>query len=164
MRGWWENLEPRERLFLLMGGIACGVLLIYFFILAPFFSNLSALRQQVNADQELLRWMQPAVQVITELQANGVQPQTTSDEALLVTVNQSIQETELQLFLTQISQTNDKQVAVRFNRIPFDHLVKWLAKLWQKSAIEVTEISVIPQKTPGLVEANLTFQKANLSP
>ena len=159
MSAWWENLEPRERWLISVGGGLLALVLLYLYIWEPFASTVTSLRQQVNTNRELIQWMTPVTRKIQQLKAQGVVPQQLSEQSLLVLVNRSLQQKQLNPFVAQIGQTDTNKVEIRFNQVPFDQLINWLDHLWKQSAIKVSDLITTPLKTPGLVRANITLEK-----
>lgn len=156
----WNELTTRERKLLLIGGITITIGLFYISILNPLLNTLPHLRQEIQKQKELIQWMQPIVQRIQQLQTNGIALENinVNNQSLLVMLEQSIQTEQIDKYIKQLRQTTENQITIEFNTIPFDQLITWLEKIWSSYSIGVYQLTIIPDKTPGLVQAQIILQ------
>ena len=66
MKGWeqvmayWQGLQPRERVMLLVGGVALLFALFYFLLWQPVMNARMQMQQEVQQQRTLLQWMKEA--------------------------------------------------------------------------------------------------------
>jgi len=60
MKDWFDNLQPRERMIVMVGGAITLLILLWALIWNPITTRTAELRDEVNTDRELLAWMQDA--------------------------------------------------------------------------------------------------------
>ena len=155
-----ENLSARERWLIFGGGGILLLIIVYLYIWQPFSHSVTQLRSQAKADKELLAWMRPAVNKVKALKAQGAIAMVKPGQSLLVIANQSTQAIGLASYVSQIQQSNTNEVSMTFAEVPFDNLVNWLETLWKKYGIKISQLTITPLKTQGLVHAQLTLQQS----
>ncbi|HEU5136279.1 MAG TPA: type II secretion system protein GspM [Steroidobacteraceae bacterium] len=155
MRAWYANLAERERRMVLLGGIAAAVLLLLAIVL-PLNRNIAQARQRVTTKQGDLAFIQSAV---PQLAAAGPGIGTAATgESLVVLIDSSARESGLGKSLSSSQPTPDKGLRVRFERVAFDGLVAWLARLSQSHGVRVESAEIESAGEPGLVNAGLVLK------
>jgi type II secretory pathway component PulM len=156
MRAWYTNLAERERRFVLIGGIATLVLVLLGIIL-PLNRNIAQARQRVENKQDDLAFIQSAVpQLAGAGPANGTM---VTGESLVVFIDSSARESGLGKSLVSSEPTGDRKgLRVRLDRVPFDGLVAWLARLAQNHGVSVESAEIEAAGEPGLVNAGLVLK------
>ncbi len=158
-----QQLAPRERIFLLIGLAVAFVLILYAFILDPFFSQLNDLKKEIADNRDTLYWLQHANEQIQQLSKQKIfLPKPISPESFLVTVNNSLQENNINNFIGQINQNAD-EIHVRFNEVPFDPFIQWLTVIWQKYRITTNSLSLTPTNQEGIVTIDMTLKLSGAS-
>ena len=155
MRAWYENLAERERRFVMIGAIATIVLLIAGMVL-PLNRNLSQARQRVTTKQVDLAFIEGAAPQLAS--AGPAVGNAASPESLVVLVDSSARESGLGKSLSSSQPTGDRGLRVRFDRVSFDGLVAWLARLSQNHGVRVESAEIEAAGEPGLVNAGLVLK------
>jgi type II secretory pathway component PulM len=152
----WDQLSRREQLYVGVGGVLVLVFLLYSFLISPLLTNVTNLKQQYNAQQNLVVWMTPRVAALAQL--TTVAPtQTVNSANLLATVDAQLKQSILAQSVGEIAQANTNQVRVSLKEVSFDELTSWLVQQWQQSQIQVSDF--VAQKTdkPGMVTVTMTL-------
>ena len=158
MKEWWLNLSLREKETISLGAFALVILGIYIFIWSPLTNKVTSLREQIERDSQLLKWMQSADQQIESAEKTA---KTTKNSGSLLSIAQTlIQESALSSQLTQLRQTDADSVQLSFKEVSFDTLIVWLAESSKKEHLLISEFRVTPLSTPGMVSAELTFKSS----
>lgn len=155
MREWYRNLSERDRRIVTIGGIVV-VILVILGILLPLNRNIAQARQRVTVKQSDLAFIQS---VAPQLAAAG--PATgnrATGDSLIVLVDSSARESGLGKSLSSSQPTGDKGLRVRFERVAFDGLVAWLARLAQNHGVTVDSAEIESAGEPGLVNAGLVLR------
>ena len=158
LRWWFLALEKRERWMVGGGGVILLLFIIYVGLISPYVSHRRALMAELQNQNTLLAWMQPAASRIEALRGN--QPAALPGGSLLSAVNRSIGSAGLSNALQQAQQASDGSVRVQFSGANFDSLVRWLSELQRTYGITTDDATVTRAAGPGLVDASLKLQSA----
>ncbi|MEO8017261.1 MAG: type II secretion system protein GspM [Pseudomonadota bacterium] len=155
MGAWYDNLAERERRMVTFGAIAAGVLLLLGIVL-PLNRNIAQARQRVSTKQSDLAFIQAAV---PELAAAGPGAAVAATgESLVVLIDSSARESGLGKSLASSQPTADKGLRIRLEKVSFDALVAWLARLSQSHGIRVDSAEIESAGEAGLVNAALVLK------
>ncbi len=154
LRAWYANLAERERRVVNIGAGVAVVLLLLGIIL-PLDRNITQARQRVAAKQADLAFIQSAA---PELAASGPAGNLATEESLVGLVDSSARESGLGKSLASSQPTGDKGLRVRLDRVPFDGMVAWLARLSQSHGVRVESAEIEAAGEPGLVNAGLVLK------
>jgi general secretion pathway protein M len=155
MREWYSNLSERDRKIVLYGGIVVLVLVLAGIIL-PLNRNISMARERVARKQGDLQFIQSvASQLASAGPASG---NAASPESLVVLIDSTARESGLGKSLSSSQPTGDKGLRVRFDRVAFDGLVAWLARLSQQHGVRVESAEIESAGEAGLVNAGLVLK------
>jgi type II secretory pathway component PulM len=154
LRAWYANLAERERRVVNIGAVVAVVLLLLGIIL-PLNRNITQARQRVAAKQADLAFIQSAA---PELAASGPAGNLATEESLVGLVDSSARESGLGKSLASSQPTGDKGLRVRLDRVPFDGMVAWLARLSQSHGVRVESAEIEAAGEPGLVNAGLVLK------
>jgi type II secretory pathway component PulM len=155
LRAWYANLAERERRFVSIGAVVVVVLLLLGIIL-PLNRNITEARQRVATKQADLAFIQNA---LPELNASATTSGARATEETLVgLVDSSARESGLGKSLASSQPTPDRGLRVRLDRVPFDGMVAWLARLSQSHGVRVESAEIEAAGEPGLVNAGLVLK------
>lgn len=155
MRNWYANLAARERLFVNVGGAAVLLLLLLSVIL-PLNRGISSARARVTTKQGDLAYIQS---VTNELAAAGpASGNVATGDSLVVLIDTSARESGLGKSLASSQPTADKGLRIRLDRVAFDAMVAWLARLSQQHGVRVESAEIESAGEAGLVNAGLVLK------
>jgi general secretion pathway protein M len=154
MRAWYENLAGRERLFGNIGGVAIVVLVLLGVVL-PLNRNLAQARQHVTTKQADLAFINSVAQ---QLAASGPGGGATTAESLVVLIDSSARESGLGKSLTSSQPTGEHGLRIRLDKVPFDAMVAWLARLAQQHGVHVESAEIESAGDTGVVNAGLVLK------
>ena len=155
MREWYDNLSERDRRIVHLGGVAVLVLVLLG-IIVPLNRNISMARERVTRKQDDLQFIQSvAPQLASAGPATG---NAASGESLVVLIDSSARESGLGKSLTNSQPTGDKGLRIRLDRVSFDAMVAWLARLSQQHGVRVESAEIETAGEAGLVNAGLVLK------
>jgi general secretion pathway protein M len=155
MRAWYGNLSERDRRIVNIGGVVVLVLVILGLVV-PLNRSITQARQRVTTKQGDLAFIQGAA---PQLASAGPMGATVADNsALIVLVDSSARESGLGKSLASSQPTGERMLRVRFERVPFDGLVAWLARLSQNHGVHVDSAEIEHAGEAGLVNAGLVLR------
>ncbi len=156
MRAWYSSLATRERRFVAFGAVA----LIAFAVVGGLLTlngSLAQARQRVETKQDDLAFIQAA---IPQLGGSGAPAgATVQGDSLVVFIDSSARESGLGKSLVSSDPTGDRKgLRIRLDRVPFDGLVAWLARLSQNHGVSVESAEIESAGEAGLVNAGLVLR------
>ena len=155
MREWFDNLSERDRRIVTYGG-ALVLVLVLAGIIVPLNRNISLARERVTRKQDDLQFIQSvAPQLASAGPASG---NAATGESLVVLIDSSARESGLGKSLTNSQPTGDKGLRVRLDRVSFDAMVAWLARLSQQHGVRVESAEIETAGEAGLVNAGLVLK------
>ncbi len=156
MKEWFENLQARERRYLIGGIAALACILLYFLLWSPLSSNVNKLHESTAIKRDDLSWMQSASKQIIQLR--GANPNRRGgSRSLLSVVDQNFASAGLKGALQRMEPDGRNSVKLWFNQGSFDGLISMLGKLDQEEGIVIKSLSITPADGPGLVDARITL-------
>jgi general secretion pathway protein M len=155
MREWFDNLSERDRKIVTYGG-AVVLVLVLAGIIVPLNRNIAMARERVTRKQSDLQFIQS---VAPQLAAAGpASGNAATAESLVVLVDSSARESGLGKSLSNSQPTGDKGLRVRLDRVSFDAMVAWLARLSQQHGVRVESAEIESAGEAGLVNAGLVLK------
>lgn len=155
MRNWYNNLSERDRKIVLYGGIAIFVLVLLGIIL-PLNRNIATARERVERKQGDLQFIQSVAPQLAAAGPAGGNAATA--ESLVVLIDSSARESGLGKSLSNSQPTGDKGLRIRLDRVAFDAMVAWLARLSQQHGVRVESAEIESAGEAGLVNAGLVLK------
>jgi general secretion pathway protein M len=155
MREWFDNLSERDRRIVTWGGAAVLVLVLLG-IVVPLNRNIAIARERVTRKQGDLQFIQSVAPQLAS--AGPASAGAASAESLVVLVDSSARESGLGKSLTNSQPTGDKGLRVRLDRVGFDAMVAWLARLSQQHGVRVESAEIESAGETGLVNAGLVLK------
>jgi len=161
MKEWWLNLNLREKQAVSLGATVMTLALLYGLIWSPLHNSVTALRDQIQHNQQLLSWMQTADQQIQAAEKMTQTPTATHNAASWLSIVQdNIKQSPLTKNLTQLVQADNDSVKLTFQQVDFDLLISWLTELWQQQGLVVTQLTITSGSIPGIVGAEFILKSA----
>jgi type II secretory pathway component PulM len=132
------------------------LVLVLLGIVIPLNRNIAIARERVTRKQGDLQFIQSvAPQLASAGPASGG---AATSESLVVLIDSSARESGLGKSLTNSQPTGDKGLRVRFDRVGFDAMVAWLARLSQQHGVRVESAEIESAGETGLVNAGLVLK------
>lgn len=161
MKEWWFNLNLREKQTVSIGATAMIMALLYGLIWSPLHNSVTALRDQIQHNQQLLSWMQATDQQIQATEKRAQTPAATHNAgSWLSIVQDNLKQNLLAKSLTQLVQADNNSVKLNFQQVDFDSLIFWLTELWQQQGLVITQLTITSGSTPGIVNAEFILKSA----
>jgi general secretion pathway protein M len=155
MRAWYANLSERDRRIVTIGGAVALVLVILGLVL-PLNRGITQAKQRVTAKQADLAFIQSATPQLAAA-GPGV-AEAANGASLIVLVDNSARESGLGKSLSSSQPAGEGVLRVRFERVAFDGLVAWLARLAQNHGVSVDSAEIEFAGEAGLVNAGLVLR------
>ena len=161
MRDWYENLEAREQVFVLVGAIFVVIALLFYGLWQPLDKRHTQVENNVENFERALAALQPLRELVANGNPNRPSGTPMSQQAPIIIVSQTLQSRGLEQYNRRSAPTPNG-VQVRFENIAFDDLVLWLGELGNSYGLIVQQgtMQLAPQAGPGRINASLTLERA----
>ena len=162
MRDWYETLESREQVFVLVGAVFVAIALIYFLLWAPLDKSHKQVAASVSGWERSLAELRPLRSVATTGNSGTTQFTASSQQAPIIVVDQTLRSRGLEQFRRRSQPTANNGIRVEFENVAFDELVLWLGDLSAHHNLDVQagSMSLQTQAGPGRINASLTLERA----
>jgi len=162
MKDWFDSLEPREKLFVAVGGIVVAIALVYGLAFAPLEKKHAAVRTDVENWQRSLAELRPLRVTTSDDKQNRPGPILGSQQSPIIIVDQTLRSRGLERYRQRSQPTTSNGIRVEFENVAFDELVLWLGDLSSQYGMHVQAGSFgkTSQVGPGRINATLTLERA----
>ena len=159
MKSYWQQLKPRERMLIMIGGGVFIILMLYLIVLEPQVENVDKLTVKVEKQKVQVQSLKSMAKEIASLQksSGGSSLSKRQGQSLLVLVDRTSKESQLGKSITRIEPDGSVRVRVWLEAAAFDDLVKWLGGLETKYNILVETVVIDNTQTVGRVNVRAVF-------
>jgi general secretion pathway protein M len=154
MKDWYDSLEAREQILVLVGAIVVIVALLFSLVWVPIDKGHARVASSVNT------WERSLLAASGEINANSVAV-SSSQQAPIIIVDQTLRSRGLEQYRRRSQPTTANGIRVEFENVAFDELILWLGDLSDQHAMHVQagSLSAISQAGPGRINASLTLER-----
>lgn len=160
LKDWFFALNPRERWMVGAGAVLAVLIVLYAFVLAPFYASVDALAERVERKEGDLAWMRSVAGDVIALSKDAPMMAGPTNESLVVLVDRAARECGLSSALTGQTPNGATGIRVRLERAEFDKLVVCLATLQQAHAVSIESATIDRTSEPGFVNASIVLNRA----
>lgn len=148
MMNYWNNLNERERWIAAMGFIATLFYLIYLLIYDPLTTSIHQKTKLLTEQEQTLAWMQTV-----RTQPSGNQSvKTISGSQLLTLIATELSTPLFKKFPHQLQQTNQGEIELTFDKVPYPAFLNWLWGLGNHYSIFIKQLTIEHTDIPGIVK------------
>lgn len=160
MRNWFDTLEVRERLFVMVGGFVVLCAVLYFLVWMPLARGQATLSTNVNALERAIAELK-TISASRDSSGNSQSVIAGVNQSLVVIVDTTLRERGLYNSLQRSQPTRDNGIRVEFENAAFDDLILWLGELGNRYDLQVISgsFSTSRQDAQGRVNASLTLER-----
>jgi general secretion pathway protein M len=161
VRAWIDRLTARERLALLLGGVLLVAVLIFAFLWQPFAARHARVSQVVTEQRALLEWMTRSAAGLEARRSESALPTRglAEGQSLLGLVDATARAAGLAGQVTRVQPEGADGVRVWMDRVSFDRLILWLARLEAEAGVQTESVTVEATDRPGEVNARLGLKR-----
>lgn len=156
---WWSPLSMREKQSVAIGGISLVIFLFYAGVWSPLTSHIDAMRKQIVTGEKTLQFMQAAEKQIQQNQGDAVTTAAViSPVEFLSYLQKQLDKSGLASSVTQLKQSSDDAVTLKFQAVEFDRLVRLLLQIMKEQRVSVDQMTAIAGNTPGVASVDLVLK------
>ena len=162
MKDWYENLEAREKIVILVGAFVVTFALLYSFVWVPIDKSHAQVASSVNNWERSLTELRPLRSLAASGNVGGDNVVVnSSQQSPIIIVDQTLRSRGLEQFRRRSQPTTANGIRVEFENVAFDELMLWLGDLSDQHAMHVQagSLSAISQAGPGRINASLTLER-----
>lgn len=157
---WWANLAQREKQAVTIGGSLLVLFIVYQWMWSPYLNHIATMREKITSDQKTLLWMQSADQVIRKAESKSItKNKPVSLVVFLSQMQKQVKQSGLEPFLTQLKQSSNESVEVRFQKVEFEKLIKFLATVMKTYPVSISHITLVATDASGYVNADIVIKQ-----
>lgn len=161
LRQKFDALAPRERLLVSLAGAVLLVAVVILTVVRPLSTSLRTATAQLADKRAVLGDIEHvAARFGRQSGAAAARP---TGESLVVMVDRTTRSRGLSPYLKRNEPDGTDSIRLRFENVPFDELIGWLADLQTKQAVGVVSASADAGQDSGRVSANLELARAAAS-
>ncbi len=157
MSAWFENLNPRERLFVSVGGVLAVLLVAWAYLWTPLLTRASEFDGAVADKRLLLIDLQRAAALAANTPVTAAARE--SAESLVVLVANTADSIGLSDSFSQTRPDGADSINVSFRDAPFDILVGWLVLLDTSYGVAVESATFNGTSESGVVSGQLLLTR-----
>ncbi|VAW53497.1 hypothetical protein MNBD_GAMMA07-326 [hydrothermal vent metagenome] len=154
-----EELEPRERLIVIVGSILLALMMFYLIIWEPITSRYDHQQLQYSSQRQLYSWMQDAGTEIRSLSISGGKNKSRfRNHSISSLADRSAATSGVKSSIEKMTQSK-KGVKINLKSANFDRIVIWLNDLETKYGINASKVKIETSKIKGAVNASITLER-----
>lgn len=160
MRDWFESLEARERLFVVIGAVVVTIALLWGLVWVPLDRGHRDAAGRVATWERSLAELRPLAALPRPQNGSRASRGAGNAQSPVVVVDSTLRSHGLGQ--PKRSQPTPNGIRVEFENVAFDKLVVWLGDLSYQYGMEVQagSLSTAANDAPGRVDATLTLERS----
>ena len=160
LRNWFDSLQPRERVMVLVTALVLVVTLFYVVVWEPLHKGLQQELEKRDNLQKSLAWMQGAAQEVRALRAAGVSGQRRNNKVpVSLTIEKTAASSGITSKLGKLESSGKNSARARLDNVDFNQMILWLNTVEQTYGIAASSVNIESTDKPGLVNARITFSR-----
>ena len=159
MRNWFESLEQRERIFVIVGAVAVVLAILWAGIWLPLDKGHREATARVADWERSLSELRPLAAAPQPTGGSASTPRSNATQSPVIIVDTTLRSRSLGQ--PKRSQPTPNGIRVEFENVAFDDLVLWLGDLSSQYGMEVQagSLSTSSVAGPGRINASLTLER-----
>jgi len=160
VKEWFEQLDVRERILVMIAGGLAVVALIVMAGIRPIVSLSERGHEMVEDKRALLAELREVAARLGPQRGSAAQPDAPSgSQSMVLVIDQTTRSSGLAPNLKRNQPDGASSIRLRFENAPFDALVTWLNDLQDRHGMSVTSANIDVAAEPGRVNCNLTLAR-----
>lgn len=145
----------REKLMILIGLLIVSIVALDTLVIAPYQNRVTDLNEAIQQSESDWQWMQSMAHRIPV--NRSLSPQRFQG-SLANLISETVKRRNLNQFLDQVTPNGEEQIRVRFNAVPFDQLVRFIAEM-NDNGLRVKDLRINTSDRPAQVDSSLVLHK-----
>jgi general secretion pathway protein M len=159
MKQWFNQLAPREQLFVTVAGILGVFTLIITLAVRPIINSTTTGHERIEAKRELLSELERVAERIGPQNIKGEASSGTGNQSLVVVVDRSTRDHGLAPYLKRNQPDGTSSIRLRLENAPFDAVIEWLSAVRDQHGLRTTSANIDKASAEGRINCNLTLSR-----
>lgn len=160
LKFWYQNLQPRERLQVVIILAILLIAIFYITIWKPVYNGLDEQQKLYASQQDTLLWMKQASFEVKSLKSSGIRGnKRNKNQPVTLVVEQSASTAGLKNNLSKLESSGKSGAQAKLESASFDQMLIWINALKRNNGIIITSANIERTDQPGTVNARLTFNR-----
>jgi len=155
----WSELKSSEQKLLIYGIPLILIAVIYFYLWIPYQKSIASLQQQTQYAQEDIVWLENVAQQIKKLKSGSSSSVGSFSGSIINTVDKSIKQNQLNKNMTLLERSGNNNVVVKFEKMNFDRLIKYLGYIKSRYGIIIKSIEIQRTDKGHFINTRLILKK-----
>jgi len=157
MRDWFEQLAPRERIFVSICAVFVVLALVWMLAVRPLLDGRAQLIERVDSKQIQLANMQELAARMPSAGRTG-RPVANSSDSIVVIIDRTTRNRQLAPYLKRNQPDGQSGVRLRFENAPFDQLMSLLGELHNNYGMQTSNAN-FDSTGSGIVNSSLVLTR-----
>lgn len=160
IKKYWTELQARERLILMFGGIIVSMILLYALLFQPWYKALNSMESALPDLRTDLIWMRQQSSALKNGSVKSGAPKLQGQaQSLLSVVEQTAKRAKVSKSIQQMTPAQDNsEVRVVLDRVNFNQWLRWIDDLYKRYGVDVKQVSAErDDDEPNVAEVRVTF-------
>ena len=158
MRDWFDSLQDRERLFVVIAALFLAFAVLYLGVWMPLDRGQKSLSLSVHTWKTALAELRP---LKDQLQGPASGQAAGRNQSLVVIIDNTLRERGLYSALQRSQPTAGNGIRVEFENVAFDDLVLWLGDLSNNFGLQIQSGNFShPPDSEGRVNSTVTLERS----
>jgi general secretion pathway protein M len=153
MKSYWQQLNERDKIAVVVGAVVALVYLLYALLISPLFSRLEQKALHHTERQQTLSWMKD----VRGQQLIKAAPKSVTNTQLLSLLATKLKIDIFRPFPFQLQQIGNGDIQLSFESVPFLMFIKWLKALNQEYNFSVKQLNAQRIETTGLAKITVVL-------
>ena len=156
----WSALKNSERTLLMYGVPIILLAILYFYVWVPYNKSIAGFQDQIITVQEDIAWLQQIGIQIEQLKSGSSSTIGKFSGSFINIVDKSIKQNKLNKYVSLLEKSGEDYVVVKFDKINFDILIKFIGYVKNRYGILVKTIDIQRVEGETLVNSRLILKKS----
>ena len=151
---YWRQLNEREQLLVMIGGILLALFVLYFLVYRSLLNAVETKQQTLITARSTWAWMKQVEPVLVKKETVEV----LNRSHLLSVLSTQLTETSFKQYPYHLEQAAAQQIQLTFAEVPYVSFMQWLNKLSTKYAFSIQQLDMSRTDKPGMIKLLLVIE------
>ncbi len=157
LASWWQGLQARERLLLIVGAGAIVATLYWLALAEALAAREARLLKAVTAERETQQWLAAQRSQLGAAGTDAGRERLPDGASLLAAINDSAAASGVAAQLTRVTPAGPRGATLGFAGVPYASFMRWLLTVDTRYGANVDRIRLERAGAPGIVNVELSL-------
>ena len=160
IKKYWADLQPRERLFLTLGGLVVTIVMLVTFLFKPWYKALNHMEMALPGLRANIVWMRQQAEALHNGSVKQARtPSLGRNQSLLSVLEQTSKKAQVSKAIQQMTPAqNNADVRVVLESVNFNQWLRWIDDLYKRYGVDIKQVTAErDDDEPNIAEIRVTF-------